>query len=248
LLPVYAGAQLLDPNSGERECTKCSDLCALVDQYWQKERGIEVWKRYAASTPPSRRTQLPDGVTNIDSFYEYIYGDALPKAWEGRELPCEAVQAWEQESVKPPLLPPDGTGLETKVFDGSCETVFRGEKLEGDNEKRWRSTHVCKGSGDAELEHEKVHQQICRDVWEANRFLAVKRLSTIRNIAESELQAWTRHRDTLRAEILKLAKNCGWQPTDRQKADPNSVPSEHQMKQMEQRGWKALEALEGTPP
>ena len=56
-LPCAALAQLADGNSTDRECTKCSDLCNLVDQYWQKERGIELWKRYAASTP--RASALP---------------------------------------------------------------------------------------------------------------------------------------------------------------------------------------------
>jgi hypothetical protein len=160
------------------------------------------------------------------------------------------VKEWEKEGPKPPLTPAegDGTGLETKVFDGSCDTVFRGEKLEGAVEQKWRATHVCKGSADAEIEHEKVHQRICRATWDANRFLAVKRLSTIRNVAESELQSWTKHREMLRDEILKLASRCGWQPTDRQRADPSSVPSEHQTKKMEERGWQAFDALSGVSP
>lgn len=244
-LPIGAFAQLPDRDSVNRECDRCKDLCSLVDQYWQKERGIEVWKRYAASTPRAQRTALPAEVTNLDTFYEFIYGKELPKTWEGRQLPCEAVQEWQKERSQAPMLPPggDGTGLETKVFEESCETVYRGEKLEGDTEKKWRATHVCKGSADAELEHEKVHQKICRATWDANRFLAVKRLSTLRNVAESELQSWTKHRDILRDEILKLAKNCGWQPTDRQKADPNSVPTEKQTKDMEALGWDAFNAL-----
>ena len=250
LLPFGAFAQLIDPHNGTRECTKCSDLCSLVDQYWQKERGIEMWKRYAASTLPSKRTPLPTGVTDLGTFYDFIYQQELPKTWENRQLPCETVKEWEQEPPKPPLLPPggDGTGLETKVFDGSCETVYRGQKLEGDNEKKWLATHVCKGSADAELEHEKVHQEICRATWEANRFLAVKRLSTLRNVAESELRAWTKHRDMLQEQIRALARNCGWEPTDRQRANPDSVPSEMQTKKMEERGWNAFNALNSTLP
>ena len=52
----------------------------------------------------------------------------------------------------------------------------------------------------------------------------------------------------LRNEIIKLARNCGWQPTDRQMADPNSVPSEYQTKKMEERGWQAFDALSGVSP
>lgn len=247
-LPIGALAQLLDRNSPNRECDRCSDLCSLVDQYWQKERGIEMWKRYAASTPLGQRTPLPATVTDLDSFEKFIYEQELPKTWENRQLPCETVKEWEQEAPKPPLLPRggDGTGLETQVFKESCETVYRGEKLEGDNEKKWRATHVCKGSADAELEHEKVHQKICLATWESNRFLAVKRQSTPRNVAETELQAWKKHRDLLREEILKLAGNCGWQPTDRQKKDPNSVPTEKQTKDMQALGWDAFNALFDT--
>ena len=71
---------------------------------------------------------------------------------------------------------------------------------------------------------------------------------TPRNVAETELQAHRKHRDLLREEIQTLAGNCGWDPTDRQKADPTSVPSEMQMKEMEARGWKAFDALSSTPP
>lgn len=249
-LPFTALGQLADGNSTDRECTKCKDLCNLVDQYWQKERGIELWKRFAASTPPGQRTQLPASVTNIDTFYDYLYEKELPKTFADRQLPCEVVPEWQQEPPKPPFLPTGGnaTGLETKVFTESCEIVYRGQKLEGDTEKAWRQTHVCRGSANAELEHEKVHQKICRGMWDANRFLAVKRQSMPRNIAETELQAWTKHRDLLREEIQKLARNCGWEPTDRQKADPDSVPTEAQTKKMEERGWKAFNALSSTPP
>ena len=76
----------------------------------------------------------------------------------------------------------------------------------------------------------------------------MQRLSLFHNIAESELQAWKKHRDLLREEIQKLAGNCGWEPTDRQRADPDSVPTETQTKKMEERGWKAFNVLSSTPP
>jgi hypothetical protein len=248
-VPVDAPAQLADGSSSDRECTKCSDLCSLVDQYWQKEAFIKVWQKYAASTPRAGRTPLPADVTDMDSFENHVY-DELLKSLADRELPCETTP-WMQEHPKPPRLPPPGgsTGLTTKVFKESCEIEYGGQKLgEGDTEKRWRATHVCRGSAQAELEHERVHQKICRNIWDQNRFLAVKRQSTPRNLAESELQAYRKHRDSLKGEIQKLARNCGWEPTDRQKADPNSVPSETQMRHMEARGWKAFDALSSVPP
>ena len=247
-LPTGVLAQVAAGNYSDRECTKCSDLCSLVDQYWQKERMIEVWKRYAASTGQLRRTPVPFEVTNLEQFYVYLYEDVLPKTFEGRELPCET-SPWMQEHPKPPRVQPPGeTGLETKVFIDSCEIQYRGEKLADDVEKKWRATHVCRGSAQAELEHEKVHQEICKATWEADRSLAVQRSSTFHNIAESELQAYRKHRDVLKDEIQKLARNCGWEPTDRQKADPDSVPSEMQMRHMEARGWKAFKALSSVRP
>lgn len=250
-VPFDARAQLADGNSSDRECTRCSDLCSLVDQYWEKEKLIKVWERYAASTPRAQRAVLPAGVTDLNEFQEFLYAadGELSKALRGRELPCET-SPWMQEHPKPPLVPrpTESTGLETKVFKESCEIEYGGKKLEGDTEKAWRQTHVCRGSAQAELEHEKVHQRICRDMWDKNRFLAEKRQRMPRNIAETELQAHRKHRDMLKEEIQKLAGNCGWDPTDRQKADPNSVPSEMQMRSMEARGWKAFEALSSTPP
>ncbi len=248
LLPFGAVAQLADGNSTDRECTKCSDLCSLVDQYWQKEKFIEVFSRYAASTPQFKRTPVPAAVTNLDQFYEFLYEGELPKALAGRPLPCEIVPEWMQEAPKPPLARPDGTGLVTQVFKASCQIEFRGEKLEGDAEKKWRATHVCKGSAQAELEHERVHQKICEAMWNADASTAVQRQSTFHNIAESELQGYKKHRDLLKGEIQKLARNCGWEPTDRQKADPNAVPTAAQTKKMEELGWKAFNALSSRPP
>jgi hypothetical protein len=235
-----------------RECTQCQDLGSLVDQYWQKERGIEVWKRYAASTPERHRIPLPGWVTDMKSFEKLIYEDKMPRAISSRPtLPCKTKDEWEQQQdVKPPLLPGHGSygaGLETQSFKGpACEIVYRDAKLEGDTEKKWRSAHVCKGSSDAELAHEEVHQRICRDTWAKDPSLAVDRLTTIENLAESELQAWKRHRNRLRDEIRKLANQCGWEPTDRQKADPYSVPTETQTKNMEALGWRAINVLFDT--
>jgi hypothetical protein len=220
-----------------------------VDLYWQKSRGIKVWQRYAASTlPPSRRTALPAKVTDLSTFEEFIYGEELPNEWGKRKLPCE-FKEWEQNAPKAPLLPTGGnvTGLETTVTE-SCDIVYQGEKLVGVVEKWWRDAQVCKGIADAEFEHEKVHQQICRDTWAANRFLAPKRLITLRNVAQSELKAWKRHRNMLRDQIRKLAKDCGWQETDAQKGNPNAVPDEQQTKEMENQGWSAYNLLTGTHP
>ena len=82
LLPsTSAFAQTPAQGSGDRECNQCSDLCYLVDLYWQKSRGIKVWEQYAASTLPSKRTALPAKVTDLSTFEDFIYGEEMPKAW-----------------------------------------------------------------------------------------------------------------------------------------------------------------------
>ena len=94
--PAHWPAAILN----DRECTKCSDLCSLVDQYWKKEKLIKVWGRYAASTPHAQRTGLPAEVTGLDHFRNPCTGRrALPKALKGRELPCET-SPWMQEHRK----------------------------------------------------------------------------------------------------------------------------------------------------
>ena len=241
--PGVVFAQALDRNSPDRKCDRCSDLCSLVDQYWQKERGTDVWWRYAVSNP-ARVQYSSDQVTNLNAFYETVYGKELPATWENRQLPCEAVKEWEREPPRPPMDWPSGTGLETTIGE-SCAITYRGKPLEGDNEKAWRATHVCKGSADAELEHEKVHQKHCRETWRKGRLLAPTRMSMIHNVAETELQAWTKHQQLLKEEILMLARNCGWEPTDRQRGGPDSVPTEAETREMEDLGWKAFEALGG---
>lgn len=251
LLFLPLGTAMAQLANGNRECDNCNDLCALVDQYWQKERGIEIWKKYAASTPYGRRASPPATVTTRIQLQNYVAKD-LDNELQGRTLPCKTVQeqAQEKQGIKNPTPPknPIETGLETNVTLESCEITYGDQKLEGPTEQVWRNTHVCKGSADAELAHEQVHQKICKDTWEANRFLADKRLRILTNVAEGELQAWRRHRNRLRDQILNLAMKCGWEPTERQKNDPNAVPTEKQTKKMEQWGWTAFNALTGTSP
>ena len=186
-LPLCASAQMMpdrDPYNqpfAPRDCDRCDDLCALVDQYWQKERGIEIWKRYAHSN--LSRVSPPATVTDVESLQNHVK-EELGNAMQGRNLPCKTLQEAEAErgntNPEPPRNPIQ-TGLETKVFLESCEIVYRGEKVQDVTEKVWRSTHVCKGSADAELAHEQVHQRICQSFWTADRSRAVQRQSRLRD-------------------------------------------------------------------
>jgi len=242
-------AQSPHPSDPNRECETCEDLCALVDQYWQKELGIKVWQKYAASN--TLRTMLRPG-SSLNQFEKIIYEQELPKAWKDRPLPCKLAEGWQNTNrLQAPLQQPgpEDTGLETKAFQGpSCNIVWRNAKLEGDIEKHWRSTHVCKGSADAELAHEQVHQKICLQAWAQDPANAASDLAQPENVAESELQAWKRHRNQLRDQIQRLAHKCGWQPTKGQKNDPNAVPTPTQTKKMEERGWHAFQVLTSSPP
>jgi hypothetical protein len=98
------------------------------------------------------------------------------------------------------------------------------------------------------MEHEKVHQRHCRNAWEQGGESAAKFLDTAEVTAESEYQAWTKQKEVVEEQIRKIIreKGCGWDPTERQKNDPSSLPSPQQMQDMEKRGWKAANALSGT--
>jgi hypothetical protein len=113
-------------------------------------------------------------------------------------------------------------------------------------EKDWG----CKTLSDALIAHEMVHVEHCMQAYEQGEETAQKILSNPANIAESELQAWTRHRDMIAEQIRNIIRNkgCGWQPTKGQKNDMNAIPSIKQSIDMQKRGYKAVEALSKGQP
>ena len=62
-LPIGAVAQLLDGNSTDRECTKCSDLCSLVDP-------VALWTDAVAKAPHKSRCWNNLGMANLVAHRE----------------------------------------------------------------------------------------------------------------------------------------------------------------------------------
>jgi hypothetical protein len=242
-VPVHAG------------CDECKDLCGLMDVYMQREKGIEIWKEYAASTPDEEKGRYSSYLKNtqeIEDFAMSEFQDWTNNRKGNNQLPCQ----------------PTGTGggvkadLVTDTSNPSCQ-IYRAfyegkdsqgkdkytyEKLEGDTRKKFEDDVGCKALSDAVIEHEKVHQRHCWNAYEQGGESAAKFLDTAEVVAESELQAWTKHKEVVEDQIRKIIseKGCGWDPTERQKNDPNSIPSLKQMQDMEKRGWKAANALSGN--
>jgi hypothetical protein len=229
------------------DCDQCEDLCRLMDQYLQKEKGIEIWKKYAASTPLPMRTPLPASVTDTAGMENQGYQE-FSEWTKTRELPC---------TPSPNLLrtlgleqaPGVTTDLVTVTQNPACPIMYNDRALDvGTTKSDFEADVKCKAISDAVIAHEEVHQGHCRKAYEQNPAIAPMLLDTPEMVAESELQAWTKHKEKLEEAIRDiLAKQgCGWQPTTGQKANPNAVPSLKQMQDMDRRARTAARLL-NTP-
>jgi hypothetical protein len=220
-------------------CDTCQDLCRLMDEYLQKEHGIELWRKYAASTPAAQRTPLPANVTDTDGIENLVWNEF--SNWskdreKNKELPCKL--------KNPGQVQPVTVDLETTTQDGSCTVVDgMGRKLEGQALADFEQAKNCKVLSDAVIAHETVHQEHCLRAFSTDHASAPKILDTPENVAESELQAWTRHKEIVGDAIRRIAGKCGWQPTKRQQRDPKAMPTPAQTRNMQNRGWKAAKAL-----
>jgi hypothetical protein len=226
------------PTAAEAACDDCKDLCRLIDQYQQKEKGIEIWKQYAWSTPAANRKALPAGVNDVDTME--AQGMKEFDAWTAdrtakNEWPCP---------LKPGGAPGAVVDLTTSITS-DCTISYKGKKLEGQNLKDFETDKGCEAEADAVIAHETVHQIHCTEAWSKDPKTAAKFLDTPEMVAETELQAWTAHKKVLADEIRKLLKKkgCGWQPTYRQQASPDAVPSQKQLDKMRTNAWKAAKAL-----
>ena len=240
-------AAFLASSAALADCDECEDLCRLMDVYLQKEKGVELWSQYAASTPFALRSAPPLYVNDTTSMENYVWEEF--SAWtQTRRLPCSLPVSSRLKN----LLGLGGgvaTDLVTDGLDPKCTIYYGNDDLEsGDTKERFAKDVDCKALSDAVIEHEQVHQTHCRNAFAANPAIAAKEMDRPENVAESELQAWTRHKQVVEAAIRNIlaTKGCGWQPTSRQLADPSSLPTVDQMKGMQERAWKAAQEL--SPP
>ena len=240
------------PDVAPRPCNACEDLCRLVDTYLQKEKGIELWRRYAASTPEAQRTRLPPGVTDTDGIENLVwkeFSEWAKNRRQNRELPCKLREETAAGQAGAPVPPPAAVAVDlvTVTQQDSCEIRYGNRKLEGEALRDYERSVDCKVLSDATIAHEAVHQEHCMRAFAEDHRRAPALLDTPAQVAESELQAWKRHQEVVGEAIRALAGKCGWQPTKRQLRDMTSIPSAAQTRAMQERGWKAAEALGGSP-
>jgi hypothetical protein len=223
-------------------CDTCEDLCRLVDEYLQTEKRLELYQQYAGPSPqkvPGAGESARDAVSR--EFEEWA---------AQRELPC----------VVPPGAQPanalgssvgSGSGgsqteLETQAGDASCKITFGQDELGvGNTQQRYEEWVNCKPLSDAAIEREKVNQSRCLQEYASNPSNAASVLAEPSVSAESEVLAHLRHKELLEAAIRDLIQKqgCGWEPTERQRADPTSVPTLKQMQQMNLRATNAARLL-----
>ncbi len=232
-------------------CKQCEDLCQLIDEYQQKEKQIELYQPYAGPKPQKIPGLGEDAGTAVKR--EFV-------EWLGqRELPClipievqiknaarSAFHAVFGSGAPAEVAP---TALETHSGDASCKITFGKDKLEdGDTLQRYEAWQNCKPISHATIEHEKVHQARCQQEYATNAAGAAAVLAEPSVAAESEVLAHTRHKELVEVAIRDIIDRygCGWVQTERQKADPRSVPSLKQMQAMNLRAIRT-ETLLNTP-
>jgi hypothetical protein len=242
---VLAVALAAAASAAPKPCNTCEDLCQLVDEYLQKDKQIELYQQYAGPQPK----KLPRaGESAQDAVYRE-FGE-----WLGtRELPCvvpleaqienaiaEAGRRWRGDPV--PELPT----LETHSKDPSCKVTFGKDELgSGDTQQRYEELINCKPISDAAIEHEKLHQSQCQTEYAKDPARAAAILVEPSFSAQNEVLAHQRHKELIEAAIRDIvnSRGCGWQPTERQRGDPRSVPSLKQMQDMNRRATKAARLL-----
>jgi hypothetical protein len=141
-------------------------------------------------------------------------------------------------------MDPSDCKIYYKTLDNEGKVIKR-EELVGAVRDAYETSVDCKAYSDSEIAHEEVHQKHCENARAMDPAGGEAFMNTPWMTAESELDAYTTQRDMLHDDILSIVRNkgCGWDPTARQKEDPDSIPSLKQVQDMSLRAWQAAEAL-----
>lgn len=242
-LACAAGAVLAQ---GPAACDTCQDLCRLMDQYQQRVKAIEIWQKYTGDGG----RHVPGTVKTQDDM-ENLFQEEFNQWLDSRRLPNDA------SGVSPGSLPcipkRSGGGAVGRILvdPADCKIYVKNpgstkqEELVGAARDAYEASVNCKADSDAEIAHEEVHKKHCENAHAIDPAGGEAFMRTPWMTAESELDAYTRQRDMLHDDILSIVRNkgCGWDPTARQKQDPDSIPSLKQVQDMSQRAWQAAEAL-----
>jgi len=214
-----------------------------MDQYQQRTKAIELWKQYTGNGGKN----IPEGVktgSQMEELFKTQFND-----WLATRRPAPNAAPDDLGSLPCRLKKGGGGGgavpqLETELK--SCKILTpAGEDVQGPARKTFEASVNCKVESDAVIAHEEVHQMHCRNAHKLDPAGAEDFLSTPWMTAESELDAYTKHREEIGKAIRAIVqtRGCGWQPTERQKADPDSIPTLKQVQEMSKRAWQAAAAL-----
>jgi len=224
-------------------CDQCKDLCQLVDWYQQREKGVELWSKYAPSTAGNDAITPEIAAKGVgNQVFDEFTAWAKERSDTGR-IPCVPPPDPKAPQSPPPQSSPPKVDLQVMTQDDQCEIFYEDKKLDKQVLKDFEDAQNCKVLSDATIAHETIHQMHCQKAYYDDHAGAPALLRSPAFVAESELQAWTKHKEVIGEGIRRIAGKCGWQPTARQKKDPYAIPSSHQTTKMRERGWKAAKAL-----
>jgi len=204
------------------ECKECRQLCNMMDQMLQHEAIAGFYWKYAFKNPNRVSARSSDEIFNQVKDVDFA-------AWgKTRPWPCGAPKGGGG---------PTEVDLETNDSTGNppCAIFWGSNELyKGDTYQRF-TQGKCSDIYQPTIKHEEKHQQDCKAAKAMNQSL----FDSPPMWAQSEFEANSLHAKVLRQEIRQFINSspsgCGWEPTDGQKNDPNSIPSVKQMQKMHER-------------
>jgi hypothetical protein len=202
-------------------CKDCQQLCYMMDQMFQHEAIAGFYWKYAEKNPSRLSAKTSDDVFNQIKDVDFAN--------------------WATDKKRPwPCGKPYGNGGPTQVdletndstANPPCAIFWGNDELyKGDTYDRF-TKGKCSDLYQPTIKHEEKHQQDCK----AAKAMGQSLFDNPARWAQSEFEANTLHAKILRQEIRQFINSspsgCGWQPTDAQKKDPNSIPSLKQEQKM----------------
>jgi hypothetical protein len=221
-----------------------------MDQYQQRTWGIERWRYYSRDMGKNIPKSVTTGAQLEDLFKREF------DQWLNSRRPAPDAGPDDMGSLPCKLKPGGKPGAKSDLYTDtkSCEIKTpAGQVLIGPVRDAFESTVNCKAETDAVIAHEEVHKRHCENAHRMDPAGGEAFMDSPLMSAFSEADAWTVHRERIRDAIHRIVntKGCGWDPTARQRKDPDSIPSLKQVQDMSLRAWKAAAALSGggvNPP
>lgn len=234
---------------GPKACDTCADLCILMDYYQQKAKTAEIFEKINKTIkqleadgkplPPGLSTH--DGVENTAAAeFEIWSGTRIPL----NLLPCQLAPGGAGKQVITELTTDMGTcTVGTANAKGGFDKPLVGPELDA-FEMQWN----CKSLTDTMRAHEEVHRHECENARAIDPKGFSDFMTSPRMTAETEVDAYTEHRDKLKEAINAIITKkgnefCGWDQSCRLIQDPSAIPSLAELQGMSQRAWQYSKAL-----